>query len=47
MEKYPKIVVEQPIMFKEKKIQLEIPKDGLNLDDGWTIQPLAAPVVSK
>ena len=47
MEKYPKIAVEQPIVFRENKIQLRIPIDGLNLDGGWTIQPLAAPVVSK
>ena len=47
MEKYPKIAVEQPILFKEKKIELKIPIDGLNLDGGWTILPLAAPVVSK
>ena len=46
MEKYQKIVAEQPIVFEEDKIELMIPNDGLTLD-GWTIQPLVAPVVSN
>ena len=39
-------VIEQPVVFKENKIQLKIPKEGLNLEGGWKIQPLAAPIVS-
>ena len=39
-------VIDQPVVFKENKIQLNIPKNGLDLDGGWMIQPLAAPIVS-
>ena len=38
--------LEQPVMFKEDKIELSIPKDGLDLDGGWTIHPLTVPIVS-
>ena len=48
LEKFPnRTVLEQPVLFKENKIELSIPKDGLNLDGGWTIQPLTVPIVSK
>ena len=39
-------MIEQPVAFKENKIELNIPKGGLDLEGGWKIHPLAAPIVS-
>ena len=34
-------VIEQPVVFKEDKIELNIPKEGLDLHGGWKIQHLS------
>jgi len=34
------------VIFKEKEVTLDVPKDGANLENGWKITPLNAPVVS-
>ena len=31
--------------FKEKEISLDIPSDGIELDNGWKIFPLSQPTV--
>ena len=40
-------MLEQPVVFKEDKIELNIPKDGLDVDGSWTVQPLTVPIVSE
>ena len=37
----------QEVMFKEEKISLDIPKEGIVLENGWTITPHTYPQVSR
>ena len=34
------------VQFENDSISLAIPKDGVCLENGWTIKPLTPPVVS-
>ena len=36
-----------PVGFESDSISLEIPDDGITLEDGWKIVPLFHPVVRK
>ena len=36
----------QEVMFEEEKITLDIPKEGIALENGWTITPDTYPGVS-
>ena len=36
----------QEVMFKEEKISLDIPKEGIVLESGWAITPHTYPGVS-
>ena len=35
-----------PVDFESEQIELDIPEEGLTLDEGWTITPLIPPLVS-
>ena len=35
-----------PVDFETEEIELDIPEEGLTLDEGWIITPLIPPVVS-
>jgi len=37
---------DQEVMFKDRKITLDIPEEGITLTTGWTIIPLTHPGVS-
>ena len=37
---------DQPVEFESDEIKLDIPEDGISLQGGWMITPLASPVVS-
>ena len=37
---------DQEVMFEEEQITLDIPKEGIVLDSGWTITPHTYPGVS-
>ena len=37
---------DQPVDFESEQIKLDIPLDGITLEEGWKITPLTAPVVS-
>ena len=36
----------QPIAFQSESITLDIPKEGVQVEGGWRIQPLPHPAVS-
>ena len=36
---------DQEVMFEDRKITLDIPRDGINLCTGWMITPLTHPGV--
>lgn len=36
---------DQPLEFESDKIELDIPREGITLQEGWKITPLIAPVV--
>ena len=37
---------EQTIEFESNQIKLDIPKEGIELKDGWKVTPILNPVVS-
>ena len=48
-EKYSGAVAgpELDVTFKDEEIVLDLPKDGVTVDNNWTISPLAYPKVQK
>ena len=38
---------EQEVIFEGEQITLDIPKEGIALESGWTITPFTFPGVSK
>ena len=36
----------EPAIFNETEIELNIPECGIELEDGWVIYPVSAPVVT-
>ena len=45
-EKQAKLGTAQPVQFESEQIELDIPLEGVKLEEGWVITPLTAPVVS-
>ena len=47
-ERYNSIAIAGPdlvVEFESHEIELDIPREGITLDEGWKITPLIAPVV--
>ena len=45
-KKQAKLGPAQPVQFESEQIELDIPLEGVKLEEGWVITPLTAPVVS-